>query len=207
MRDLILAIIMACALEGRTVIDRIAVIVGKHVTKLSDIDLDLRVTAFLNREPLKEDAAAKKKSAERLIDQQIIRQEIATGGYARASDADVNAMLAQIRQNNYGNSDTRMAQALRQYGLSEEQLRAQLLWQLTVLRFIDQRFRPGVLVTDEEVRSYYEQHRAQFKADFESSTAEVRSILEGEQVNRQFEQWLPDARRRTTIEYREEAFR
>jgi parvulin-like peptidyl-prolyl isomerase len=207
MRDLMLAFMMACALEGRTVIDRIAVIVGKHVIKSSDTDLDLRVTAFLNREPLREDAAAKKKSAERLIDQEIIRQEIATGGYSRASDADVNALVAQIRQNNYGNSETRMAQALRQYGLSEEQLRAQLLWQLTVLRFIDQRFRPGVLVTDEEVRSYYEQHRAQFKGDFESSAAAVRSILEGEQINRQFEQWLADARKRTTIEYREEAFR
>jgi hypothetical protein len=207
MRVLILFAVMAYALDARTVIDRIAVVVGKHVIKASDIDLDLRVTAFLNREPLREDAAAKKKSAERLIDQQIIRQELATGGYSRASDADANAMLAQIRQNNYGNSESRMTQALRQYGLTEDQLRAQLLWQLTVLRFIEQRFRAGVLVTDEEVRNYYDQHRAQFKGDFESSAASVRNILEGEQINRQFEQWLSDARRRTNIEYHEEAFR
>ena len=66
---------------------------------------------------------------------------------------------------------------------------------------------PCVLVTDEEVRNYYDQHRAQFKGDFESSAASVRNILEGEQINRQFELWLSDARRRTNIEYHEEAFR
>jgi peptidyl-prolyl cis-trans isomerase SurA len=207
MRALIVMAMIVGALEAKTVIDRIAVVVGKQVIKASDIDLDLRVTAFLNREPLIEDAAAKKKSAERLIDQQIIRQEVASGGYSRASDADTNAMLAQIRQNNYGNSESRLKQALSQYGLTEEQLRAHLLWQLTVLRFIDQRFRAGVLVTDEDVRNYYEQHRAQFKGDPESSAASVRSILEGEQINRQFEQWLSDARKRTNIEYHEEAFR
>src|SRR5947209_839509 len=88
MRALMLFAIMTCALYGATVIDRIAVVLGKHVIKASEIDLDLRVTEFLNREPLTRDAAAKKKSAERLIDQQLIRQELATGGYSRAGEAD-----------------------------------------------------------------------------------------------------------------------
>jgi hypothetical protein len=206
MRALMLCTMMVWVVDSKTVIDRIAVVVSKHVIKASEIDLDLRVTAFLNREPLRIDGAAKKASAERLIDQQIIRTELASGGYSRASDADVNAMLGQIRKT-YGNSESRLRQALREYGLTEEQLRAQLLWQLTVLSFIEQRFRPGVLVTDEEVRGYYDQHRAQFKGDFESSAAQIRSILEGEQINRQFEQWLTEARKRNTIEYREEAFR
>ena len=48
------------------------------------------------------------------------------------------------------------AKPSRDTGSPKIELRAQLLWQLTVLRFIDQRFRPGVLVTDEEVRTYYD---------------------------------------------------
>ena len=46
---------------------------------------------------------------------------------------------------------------------TEDQLRRYLQWQLTVLRFIDQRFRPGVLVTEEEVRAYYDEHRAELQ--------------------------------------------
>jgi len=41
------------------VLDRIAVIVGKHVIKTSDIDVDLRLTAFLNREAVRSDAGNK----------------------------------------------------------------------------------------------------------------------------------------------------
>lgn len=67
-------------LQGAIVLDRIAVIVGKHVIKKSDIDRDLRVTEFLNRQPLSLISTVKRQSAERLIDQEIIRQEIITGG-------------------------------------------------------------------------------------------------------------------------------
>lgn len=209
---LIMWLLMACLLtavpavtiHAGTVIDRIDVVVGKHAIKASDIDRDLRVTEFLNREPFREDPESRRKSAERLIDQQIIRQELSSAGYGRATEADADAMLKQIRQNTYGNSETRLEQALRPYGLTEDQLRAQLLWQLTVLRFIDQRFRAGVLVTDDEARQYYDQHRATFKADFDSSAASIRATLEGEQINRQFEQWLADARKRNRIEYRDE---
>jgi hypothetical protein len=149
--------------------------------------------------------AARKASAERLIDQQLIRDELATGGYSRATDTDAQTMLRQIRQRLYADSGPKMQGALRTYGLAEEQLQAQLLWQLTVLRFIDQRFRTAVLVTDDDVRNYYDQHRAQFKGAFETVAAEIRSALEGEQINQQFEKWLQGARSRGRIEYRPEA--
>jgi parvulin-like peptidyl-prolyl isomerase len=207
MRALLLTAICVGGLAAGTVIDRMAVVVGKHVIKSSDIDRDLRVTEFLNREPLVEDVAARKKSAERLIDQQMIREELSTGGYARAGEADAAAMLAQLRKDAYGNSEARLTQALQRYGLTEAELRAQLLWQLTVLRFIDQRFRVAVQTTDDEVRKYYEQHRAEFKGDFDSVAPSVKATLEGEQINELFERWLTDARKRNRIEYREEAFR
>lgn len=199
--------------SGAVVVDRMAVVVGKHVVKVSDIERDLRVTAFLNREPLAFDPGARKKSAERLIDQEIMRQEIATGRYKRATDDDALALLKQIRQERFGGVEARLRSALAQYGLSQEQLREQLLWQLTVLRFIDQRFRPGVLVDDDEVRVYYDQHlpelRKQYPRDnrFEEMSPKIRSSLEGERMDKALEAWLVQARTRNRIDYREEAFR
>ena len=92
-----------------------------------------------------------------------------------------------------------------------EQLREQLLWQLTVLRFIEERFRPGVLVTDEEVRSYYDQHLAEIRkqnpgsSTFEIQKPKIRSLLEGDGINKNFTEWLEEARKRYRIDYRQEA--
>jgi peptidyl-prolyl cis-trans isomerase SurA len=199
-------------MPATVVLDRIAVVVGKHVIKASDIDRDLRITAFLNREPLVANTETKRKAAERLIDQAIIRDEIAMGGYERATDADAKAMLAQIRQSRYNGSETRLRQALSQYGITEDELLQQLLWQLTVLRFIDERFRTGVLVTDEEMRAYYNQHLADLKKEYPQANAfddlksKIQASLEGELVTQQFEMWLDGSRKRARIEYREAAF-
>jgi hypothetical protein len=166
--------------RGADVIDRIAVIVDKRVIKLSDIQRDLRVTAFLNREPLRINSDTMHKSAERLIDQALIAEEIARGGYASAPESDADAMLKQLERDRFGGSEARLQQELARYGLSESQLREELLWQLTVLRFINDRFRPAVQCGDEAAAQ--------------------------KEVDKIFDDWLTEARKNARIEYRQEAF-
>jgi hypothetical protein len=154
---------------------------------------------------------AKRKSAERLIDQEIIRQEIVTGNYRRPPDSDAAALESQLKRDRFAGSDQRMRAELQRYGITEDQLRAQLLWQLTVLRFIDERFRPAVIVTDEEVHAYYDQHLAELRRqypenrNFEALEPKILSLLEGQRINENFNQWLEQARKRARIEYRQEA--
>jgi hypothetical protein len=212
MRQTTLLLAFASALYGSTVVDRLAAIVGKHAIRLSDIYRDLRVTEFLNREQPNFSSDAKHKSAERLIDQAIIGDEIANGGYRRSTEADAEALLKQLRQDRFAGSDGRLREALTLYGLTEDQLREQLLWQLEVLRFIDERFRPSLLVTDEEVRVYYDQHRPDLRREypqangFEALETKIRASLEGGRINQNFVQWLDQARKQNRIEYREGAF-
>ena len=212
MRLLITLVSFAALAQGTAVvIDRMAVIVGNHVIKTSDIDRDLRVTEFLNSEPLKLDVNAKHQSAERLIDQEIIRQEIITGGYRRPSDEEAAAFEQRLIHDRFHNSPQQLSSALARYGLTEAQLRSELLWQLTVLRFINERFRAGVLVTDEEVRAYYDQHLAELRAQnpsnhsFEALQDKIRSTLEGNMINQNFDEWLREARKRNRIQYLPEA--
>jgi peptidyl-prolyl cis-trans isomerase SurA len=209
---LTLAGFVAGEAPGVEVIDRMAVIVGRHVIKTSDILRDLRVTEFLNREPLELGAEARRKSAERLIDQEIIRQEILTGGYRRPSDEDGEAFEKQLEKDRFHGSTAEMRAALSKYGLTQQQLREQLLWQLTVLRFIDQRFRAGVLVTDDDVKNYYDQHQEELRRQnpqansLEGLQPKIRSSLEGERINEIFNQWLEHERKISRIEYKQEAF-
>jgi hypothetical protein len=212
MRTAILLLGLSAALGAAVIIDRIAVIVGKKVVKLSDIDRDVRLTEFLNREPLNLSADARRKAAERLIDQQIIRTEIATSGYSRATDAQAEALLRQIQRDRFGNSEARLRAELARYGLTEEDLRQQLLWQLTVLNFIEQRFQPGVSISDQDVQAYYKQHLAELKSQYPQNYSfaalepKIRSLLQEQAVTRDFEDWLSRARQRTQIEYRQGAF-
>jgi hypothetical protein len=202
-----LALLAAASVCRAVVIDRIAAIVGNHAVKLSEIDRDVRVTEFLNRQPLSLSADAKREAANRLVDQQLIRVELTTGGYGRATDGSADALLQQLRRDRFGSSDAGLRAALAQYGLTEDQLRQQLLWQLTVLHFIDERFRPGVLVTDDQVKQYYDQHAALHKAAYTAAAPQIRNTLEGEEVNKQFEQWLDDTRKQGKVEFRDEALK
>jgi len=203
---------LAAAIAGAVVVDRIAVIVGKHAIKLSDIDRDLRVTEFLNRTPLSLSPGDRRKAAERLIDQSLIADEISIGGYARPTEQDAAAMLNRIRQDRYAGSESRFTQGLAVYGFTEDQLQRELFWQLEVLRFIDQRFRPGVLISDDDIRDYYNQHRAELArqypqaANYNALAPKIREQLEGERINQNFTQWLARARQRNRIEYRQGAF-
>jgi peptidyl-prolyl cis-trans isomerase SurA len=207
-----LFLMLANAAQAGVVIDRIAVIVGRHVIKTSDIVRDLRVTELLNREPLDLGSAAKRKSAERLIDQEIIRQEIVTGGYRRPSEAEASAFEKQFENDRFHGSGVQLRAALAKYALTVDMLREELLWQLTVLRFIDQRFRAGVLVTDDEVKSYYDQNLAALREQnprgnsLETLQPKIRSTLEGEGINQNFNEWLEHERKIYRIEYKQEAF-
>jgi peptidyl-prolyl cis-trans isomerase SurA len=212
MRCAVYLLVLSYALPAAVVLDRIAVIAGKHVIKESGIERDLRLTEFLNGQPLDLSPAAKRQSAERLIDQDIIRQEIATGNYQRPSESEASELLDRLRRDRFGGSDSRLREALARYGLTEDDLREQLLWQLTVLRFIDQRFRVGVLVTDEEVHAYCEQHPSELRRQYpnagncEALAPKIKSSLEGERINQNFNEWLAQARKSERIEYKREAF-
>ncbi|HZU28942.1 MAG TPA: hypothetical protein VFA04_25685 [Bryobacteraceae bacterium] len=202
---LVLGCLLGAAADFIT-LDRIAVVAGGHAIKTSDIDRDLRATAFLNNQPLDLSPEAKRQSAQRLIEQDIIRNELKVGGYDRPSAADAAALLAQIRKDRFGNSDRRMQQSLERYGLTEDELRARLLWQLTVLRFIDQRFRPAVLISDQEVRTYYDQHRAELDRQnpggtFETLAPKIRESLTAQQINQLFNAWLDQQRKDMSVRF------
>jgi hypothetical protein len=214
MRGLVCGFLFGCAavLSGAVVLDRIAVIAGTHVIKLSDIDQDIRLTDFLNRVPLNLSPAARREAAERLITQQIIRDDIVSGGYRRPPESEAIQLEADLNRDRYDGSEQRLRDVLKLYGLTEPELREQLLWQITVLQFIDQRFRGGVVVTDDDVRGYYDQHiadlRRQYPKDssFEALAPRIRTTLEGQRVNQGLNEWLDQARKNERVEFKPGAF-
>ena len=102
MRQALLAITFSLAAAAQTgVVDRVAVVVGNQVITESEVLLEVRLTAFLNAQPLDLSAAQRKAAAERLVDQQLIRNEMQVGGYTVPADSEGDAALRSFRQENY----------------------------------------------------------------------------------------------------------
>lgn len=211
MRGLLSIFSLSAVLSGAVILDRIAVIAGTHVIKASDIDRDIRLTDFLNRTPLSFSPSAKRESAERLITQQIIRDEIVSGGYRRPPESEAAQLEAELVRDRFGGSEQRLREGSQRYGLTEAGLREQLLWQITVLQFINQRFRGGVVVTDQDIRTYYDQHTAELRREypknnsFDALAPKIRPVVEGERINQSFNEWLDQARKSERVEFKQGA--
>jgi hypothetical protein len=200
---------VAVLLAPAVIIDRIAVIIGNSIVKDSDIDRNLRVTSFLNREPLNFNNAARKAAADRLIDQIFIRREIQLGDYPVATPQETNSQLDRLKEERY-KSKLAFEQALHRYGLTELELRTEFQWQLTVLSFIEIRFKPAVLITDDDINKYYQEHAATLQRQYPGKSLDdlreqIRDTLTGEQVNQRFFRWLGYQRKNNKIQFCEES--
>jgi len=195
------------------IVDRIAVSVGNRVITAADLDREIRITALLNGEKPDFGPANKRQTAERMVDQRLVRSELEASRYMLPSAAEGDAALKELKSRYPDEAAYR--RGLAEYGLDEDDLKTRLLWQLTLMRFLDIRFRPGIQVGDEEIRSYFNEHLRpglqqanpgkSFSLDDYRDT--VEQTLIGQAVNQQVEQWLVTARKRTRIEYHEEVFR
>jgi hypothetical protein len=196
------------------IIDRIAVSVGKTVITASDIERQIRVSAFLDA--IKPDLSApnRKAVAERMVEQKLIRRELETSRFPVPSVSEVEPILEKFKQEHYPDAGD-STRALTEYGITEQDLVDELLWQRTLLQFIEIRFRPGVQVTSEEIQKYFDEvvspaaraaHPGQPVA-LEDFRDQIETKLTGQRVDQEIDTWLKEARRHTDIAYHEEAFR
>ncbi len=203
------ALALAAVPGAAVVIDRIAVIVGNHVIKDSDMVRDIRVVGFLNHEPPSFSLAARKQCASRLIDQEFIREEMSLGAYPQATPDEAAELLAKLRASSSA-SPADWTDQLLQAHLTESELRDALAWQVSVLRFISLKFRPGVFIADDQLRQYYDAHRAELEAanpdrppTFEGLRSAIETTLVEDRVNQLFYDWLDEKRKEARIIYRE----
>src|SRR5688572_25991518 len=90
--------VLAAAVCGGEIIDRVAVTVGPSVITESELRRELRITAFLDGRELDLGSAAKRAAGDRLIDQRLIRREIETSRYPVSSDPEaIERLLQEVR--------------------------------------------------------------------------------------------------------------
>jgi hypothetical protein len=195
------------------IIDRIAVAVGSTVITASEVNRAIRVTAFQNGVDPDFRPASHRETAQRLVDQKLVRREMELSRYPQPDPAEAGPLLAQLRKNRY-KSDSEFREALKNYGVTEQDLRDALLWELALVRFIEVRFRPAIQVTNQELEDYFEKvvkPAAEAANPGQPVTLDdyrnrIEEKLAGQRADQELENWLKDARKRTEIEVHQEAF-
>jgi hypothetical protein len=188
------------------IIDRIAVTVANQVITASQIEDEIRVTAFLNREKLDLTPEAKKQAASRLIEQALIKREMDLSRYPLPELSDAGESLQTLKAM-YAN-ETEFQNALQTYGVTVDALTRRLWWQLTLLRFIDYRFRPGIQISPADVQAYYRQQVSDWQQKgtkpiptLEASRDQIEEILTQQRIDQALDQWIKETERQVPITY------
>ena len=208
-----MALTLAMAARGE-IIDRIAASVGNRVITASDLDRQIRAAAF--QDGVKPDFSSPRKraTAEAMIEQKLIQTELANSRYPLPDPAELAPAIEQFKKEHF-QDDPRYRAALAEYGITEEDFKELLLWQRTLLLFIQVRFETGVQLGAQDVEEYFTKavkpaaeaaHPGQ-PVSLEDYRDQIERKLIGERANQQMDIWLREVRRRTNVVLHEEVLR
>ncbi|MEP7365591.1 MAG: hypothetical protein ABI972_20235 [Acidobacteriota bacterium] len=196
-------------------VDRLAVSIERSAIMESEILDHLRVAAFLEGKPLDVSPRARRTAAQQLIELTLIHREMQLSRYTPPGADAAMPLLQKFRAANYPD-DAKYKEALAANNLREADLLRNLLLQITITRFINYRFKPGVRVAENEVDEYY---HSTFAPGWESVKspvpvppledvrAEIEATLTDQKVDQAMDDWLKAAMASVRIQYREEVFR
>lgn len=206
MRRLLLIWCLVGSLQAE-IVDRLAIAVGQDVITELQIDEEIRVTAFLNQQPVTRTLDTRRAAADRLIAQLLVKREMQLSHYPLPEADEENSYFQKI-QSGFG-SRSSYERALTTYDLTESNLREHLALQLTTLRFIEYRFRPDVGISDADVENYYERELASWAYSRPSlappqpaqEKERIRKTLIEERTDEALDTWLRESRKQVEIVY------
>jgi len=154
----VVVLVAGCSLlSAAEVIDRIVATVNRHPILQSEWDEAVEFESLSSGRPL---AAVtpedRKQTLERLIDQQLIAEQMRASSFVPAKPDEVAGKVRELRQTVPAwQADDGWRAALAAYNLTEEDVEERTAIQVNLLRYLDQRFRPQIRIDQKAIESYY----------------------------------------------------
>lgn len=160
-------------------IDKVVAIVNDEVITLSELQQEGKPLIQRMREELqKQDPEDQLQITERqILDALILRRlqiQEAAKQHIVVDQDQVTAAIEQIKKQNGITSDVAFAQALKHQNLTPEDLKTKVWEQLVVEALLVRNVRNSVVVSEEEVTQYYQEHADQFR---QPASVRIRHIL------------------------------
>ena len=190
------------------VIDRIVATVNGHIILQSDWDEALCYESLLNGRPLNQFTDDDRRAVlDRLIDQELLGEQMKSAFFEHASEAEAAARLAEARKQ-YPEAATveGWRAVLARFELSEKNLVEHVRQQIDLMRLVDARLRPAVQIDSKTIEAYYREKfvpRLKPSSASEAPPAEVaakiRELLTEEKVNELMVSWLQSLRTESKV--------
>jgi peptidyl-prolyl cis-trans isomerase SurA len=203
---LLAALLVASA--SAQVVDRIVATVNGSIILQSDWDEALCYEALLNHRPLAQFTDDDRRAVlDRLIDQELLREQMKSSDFRHATEADAAARVAEARmQYAQGASDQTWESILAQYQLTEQEVLRHVQQQIDLMRLVDARLRPAVQIDAKSIEAYY---RDKFVPQLKQSganevplqevSAKIRELLTQQKVNELLVSWLQSLRSESQV--------
>jgi peptidyl-prolyl cis-trans isomerase SurA len=201
---LLLSVLLIVPEHGSAqVIDRIVATVNGHIILQSDWDEALCYEALLTNRTLAQFTDDDRRAVlDRLIDQELLREQMKSADFPHATDAEVAARVADARkQYPQATSSDAWQALLAEYHLAEKDLFAHVRKQIDVMRLVDARLRPAVEIDSKSIEEYY---RDQFVPKLKQAgasevplaevSAKIRELLTEQKVSQLLVSWLQTLR-------------
>jgi len=199
------ALVLAVGAPARAgeVLDQIVATVNGHVILQSDWEDAMRYEAFIaGRHPGEITGTDRKAALDRLIDQELLREQIHASDFQRATDEEVAKRIQEVRkQYSDAGGDEGWHSLLARYGLTEAGLKERVALQSDLMRLVDARLRPNVNIDGKTIESYYNQElipqlRQSGAKDVPLAdvSGKIKELLTEQKVNQLLVAWLQNLR-------------
>ena len=182
------------------VIDRIVATVNGHIILQSDWDDALAYEAFFSGKSLQQFTASDRKGPlDRLVDQELLRQQIPDKDpQFELDEQTIKAKLQEVRAQFPGTETDQSWQALlARNNLSEGELKSHVMIQLKILRLIDERLTSTIQVDDKNIEDYYNQtflpqlrKTGAKEPPLADVASKIRELLTQQKLNDALKGWL-----------------
>ncbi len=209
-RQFALAVALSTALAGVSnagpIVDRVVRSVNGHVVLQSDWEQEIAFEALLDgRQPDSFTTAERNAALDRLIDQELLREQVRPGQSALSSE--VAARVAEVRKLQPDCSTEQGWRAtLQRYGLTQPALEARLGDEVQLMKLVEDRLRPSIQIDQKAVESYYhDQLLPQLQKAGENAKpltemyGRIRTLLAEKKMNELLSGWLASLRSGSNI--------
>ena len=199
----VLTLLWVQAAWAGEIIDRIVATVNGRVILQSDWDDALCYEALLNGRSLSEFTSDERRAVlDRLIDQELLREQMKAADFQHASAADAASQVAEARARYpQAASAAGWKSLLRRYHLTEQDLAAHLQRQMDVMRLVDAHLRPAVQIDSKTVEAYYRnklvpqlRQSGAKEVPLSDVFSKIREVLTQEKVTELLVSWLQTLR-------------
>ncbi len=185
------------------VVDRIVAIVNGNIILQSDWDEALSFQALLTNRSLSSFSGDERRAVlDKLIDQELLREQMKSADAPHATDSDVSVRITEARKlYPQAASEAGWQSILAGYRITERDLQVHLRREIELMRLVDARLRPAVQIDSKSIEAYY---RDQFVPQLKQAgsrdvplsdvSARIREVLTEKKVNELLISWLQTLR-------------